>query len=314
MKIKTTTILFIIVSFVNQAFPQELSYEAKSLAEKGLACIDNNDFYCAITKLEKLLGNYSSELNSVQESSVKDVLRNCYYDVSMAQAQNDNPGFKPYCLHGIELGKELGKQYDLNAFMFHYMMIAYYYTLENETQFYDWVSKFNNIKRNLSSEYLDTKGKAEIIAWANNNINKMEGLFSSAVSGSSISFSVGNLFSGISSSGNKPVISNSNSTFNNNSYNSSPQSNNTTASGKKDKNYIHITLKYSDGHPASNVEIRLQECGSFGGMGDDKAFTDSRGYAKIYNYDAYFACGIFAKGKKYKRELKNGNSYTIILR
>lgn len=96
------------------------------------------------------------------------------------------------------------------------------------------------------------------------------------------------------------------------SYSNQSSYSNANKSDKREKNFIHITIVYSDGSPASDVPIRLYE--SNGDMGDDKVITDHNGYAKIYNYDPYFAYGIFAKGSRYELKMNNGDSYKITIK
>ena len=74
---------------------------------------------------------------------------------------------------------------------------------------------------------------------------------------------------------------------------------------------IQIYLKWSDGSAATNIKVRLLECN--GDIGDSREYTNNKGYVKIYNYDSYSACGIFADGGKHKKKMENGNSYTFYL-
>ena len=202
-RIYTLTIVLLLFCF-NISFSQTLSNEAMNLAKTGLNCIDNNDYYCGMINLEQLLNIHISEMNYEQKTAVKSELINCYYEVSMAKGQKDDPNFKSYCLKGIKLGKEINQQYDLNAFMLHYMMIAHYCFLENKSQMYNWINKFNVIKENLNVDNKELK--SEMIKWSNNNIRIMKNTFnSSASSTTTYSFSFGDLISESSSSTNKAM-------------------------------------------------------------------------------------------------------------
>ena len=204
-----TIVLFLL--HTNIVFSQTLSDEAMNLAKTGLSCTDNNDYYCGMINLEQLLNNHISEMNYEQINSVKPVLINCYYEISMAKGLQEDPSFKSYCLKGIKLGKEINQQYDLNAFMLHYMMIAHYCFLENESQMYTWINKFNVIKENLNEG--DKELKYEMNKWSNNNIRIMKNTFNSSTSSTSYSFSFSDLISESSTSNNKPITTyNKNST------------------------------------------------------------------------------------------------------
>lgn len=181
-----------------------------NLAKTGLSCIDNNDYYNAMIKLEQLLNNHISEMNTNQKESIKPVLINCYYEVSMAKGQKEDPNFKSYCLKGIKLGKEINQPYDLNAFMLHYMMITHYCFLENKSKMDLWINKFNVIKNNLSVS--DSQLKYEMIKWSTSNIKTMKNTFNTSASSSAQSFSFGNLISETSSSTKKSTTTYNTST------------------------------------------------------------------------------------------------------
>jgi hypothetical protein len=200
---KTIVLFITFLVYLNLSFGQQLSSEAMQLAQDGLEYCKNNDYYNGITKLEKLLNNYSNELNYEQIETVKSVLINCYYEISMANGLQEDPNFKSYCLKGIKLGKEINQQYNLDAFMLHYMMIAHYCFLENETQMYNWINKFNVIKENLNEN--DKELKNEMIKWSNSNIKKMKNSLDSSTSSTTYSFSIGNLIPESSTSNNKPI-------------------------------------------------------------------------------------------------------------
>jgi len=194
MKLKITNILILLLFSFVKIYSQNLSSEAKSLAQTAISCIDNKDYYCGLTNLEELLKNHSSEMNANQIKSIKVVLINCYSDVSLAKAKNGDPNYKEYCIKGIQLGKEINQQYDIEAFMLHYLMIVRYYLLENETLMNKWISKFNRVKNNLNVDGNDEL-KSVMISWSNSNIQKMKSFFDTSNSSTRYSFSLSDLIS-----------------------------------------------------------------------------------------------------------------------
>jgi hypothetical protein len=193
---KTYFILLITLCTTLNIFSQNLSYEAKKITQKSYECFENNDDYCGLIYLEKLLKNHSSEMNSSMIIGAKKVLIDTYFTVSMTRIKNNDANFKEYCLKGILLGKEINKPYDFNAFMFHYFMIARYYHLENETLMNKWIEKFTYIKYNFNE---DEESKRTMISWADSNIKKMKFFFKDSYIKTTYSVSLFDLFSGSSS-------------------------------------------------------------------------------------------------------------------
>ena len=208
MKYILLKIMFIVC--ISTSYGQQFSKEAKQLAQDGIEYRKNNDYYNGKIKFEKLLDNYSSEFSYAQIKTVKSVLINCYYEISMAKGQQEDPNFKDYCLKGIVLCTEINQKYNLDAFMFHYMMIVHYCFLENKTQMYNWINKINVIKNHLSCN--DEKLKDEMIKWSNNNIRIMKNTFNYSSSSKTHSFSFGDLISESSSSNMKPITTYNKST------------------------------------------------------------------------------------------------------